>query len=126
MNWRNRKLVITMRTVFGLFMVFSGVSGFLMGPNPEGVAEPMLGYTKVLWETGLFHMIKITETVAGAMLLLGFLPALATLFLAPLAVGILVFNAVVSPAFLPMGLIVCAFTGYLGYAYWAQYKAIFH
>ncbi|MBI4140964.1 hypothetical protein HY485_03960 [Candidatus Woesearchaeota archaeon] len=125
MNLRNKYLVIAVRTLFGLFMLFSGVAGLLGGPSPKGVEEPMLGVVQALWKTGLFQMIKVTETVAGLMLVLKFYPALAAIFLAPVAVGIVIFNAKLSPSFVPIGLIICLFNAYLGYVYWDKYKLLF-
>lgn len=75
--------------------------------------------------TGIFYMIKFTEVIAGAMLIVNFLPALALLALAPLCVGILVFNGNMAPEYLISGLVVSVPTAYLGYAYWDKYKAIF-
>ena len=125
MNLRNKYVVITVRMVFGLFMLFSGVAGLLGGSSPKGIEEPMLGVVQVLWKTGLFQMIKVTETVAGLMLVLGLYPALAAIFLAPVAVGIVIFNAMLMPSFVPMGLIVCLFNAYFGYVYWDKYKPLF-
>ncbi len=125
MNPRNRKLVLVLRTLFGAFMIFSGIGGLMGGPNAEGIPQPMVQMTQTLWQTGIFQMIKVTEIVAGAMLLFGLLPALATLFLAPLAVGIIVVNSRISPEFLPMGIVVFILTAYMGYVHWEQYKAIF-
>lgn len=125
MNLRNKKLVMAVRILFGAFMIFSGIGGLMSGPNSEGIPAPMVQMTQTLWQTGIFQMIKVTEIVAGAMLLFGLLPALATLFLAPLAVGIIIVNARISPEYLPMGIIVAVLTAYMGYVHWEQYKAIF-
>jgi hypothetical protein len=111
--------------LFGLFMLFSGVSGLLAGSSMEGIPEAMVPSMQNFLQTGIFHMIKITEIVAGLMLVTGFLPALAAIFIAPIAVGVMVFNFRMSPANLPMGVIVCALEAYLGYAYWDKYKALF-
>ena len=97
----------------------------MAGASLEGVPPEMVPYMKVLMETGIFHMIKVTEIVAGLMLVFNLLPALAVLFIAPLAVGIIVFNSTVEPQYLPAGLVVFIFNAYLGYAYWDKYKAIF-
>jgi hypothetical protein len=70
-------------------------------------------------------MVKVTEIVAGAMLLFGIFPALAILFLAPDVVGIVIVNARLMPSFLWIGAIVLVMTAYLGYAYWEKYKSIF-
>lgn len=125
-NLRNRKLLTTIRIIFGLFMVFSGVSGFMAAhADMSGIPESMISTMHVFWQTGIFQMIKVTEIVAGLMLVVGFLPALAAIFLAPIAVGVMIFNARISPMNLPAGIIVCLFEIYLGYAYWAKYKALF-
>jgi hypothetical protein len=125
MNFRNRYLVIAIRTLLGLIMLASGISGLLMGNSTKGVPPQMVTFTQVFWASGIFQMVKVTEIVAGFMLLFGILPALATLFLAPDVVGIVVVNARLIPSFLWVGAIVFVLTAYLGYAYWDKYKSIF-
>ena len=125
MSFKHKYAVITVCVLLGLFMVFSGVSGLISGPNPQGVPENMIETTKVLWSTGIFQMIKITEIIAGLMLFIGFLPALAAIFLAPISVGIIVFNAMLAPSFVFIGIIIVLLNGYLGYSYWDKYKQLF-
>jgi putative oxidoreductase len=125
MNFRNRYLVIAIRILLGLIMLASGISGLLMGNSTKDVPAQMVTFTQVFWASGIFQMVKVTEIVAGFMLLFGILPALATLFLAPDVVGIVVVNARLIPSFLWIGAIVFVLTAYLGYAYWDKYKAIF-
>jgi putative oxidoreductase len=125
MNFRNRYLVIAIRILLGLIMLASGISGLLMGNSTKGVPPQMVTFTQVFWASGIFQMVKVTEIVAGFMLLFGILPALATLFLAPDVVGIVVVNARLIPSFLWVGAIVFVLTAYLGYAYWDKYKSIF-
>lgn len=125
MNFRHKYLLITVRTLLGLLFVFSGIGGLMGGGSMENVPAPMIPVMKVLFETGLFQMIKVTEIVAGIMLVAGFLPALAAIFLAPICIGVIVFNSRMSPQFLPMGIIVSLADAYLGYAYWDKYKALF-
>ncbi len=125
MNFRNRKLVIAVRVLLGLFMIFSGVGGLMAGNSMQGVPEAMIPTMRVFWNTGIFQMIKVTEIVAGLMLVIGLFPQLATIFLAPICIGIIVFNARISPANLPMGAIVTILTIFLGYAYWDKYKSLF-
>lgn len=125
MNLRNKYLANTLRILFGLFILFSGVSGLLAGNSMQGVPEAMIEPLSNLKEYGIFHMIKITEIVAGAMLILNIFPALAAIFLAPLAVGIIVFNSMMSPQYLPTGIVVVLFEIYLGYLYWDKYKVLF-
>lgn len=118
---------MTLRILFGAFMLFSGVSGLYaaFSGTMEGVPAEMVDFLTMLSESGIFYMIKVTETVAGAMILFNFLPALGVLFLAPVAVGIIVVNALLTPAYLPMGIVVALFEIYFGYFYWDKYKALF-
>jgi uncharacterized membrane protein YphA (DoxX/SURF4 family) len=125
MNLRNRKVIITLRTLLGLMFLFSGVTGLMAGASMQGVPEPMVVPFQTLWQTGIIPMIKITEIVAGLMLVMGFLPALALLFVSPICVGIIVVNSMIAPAYLPTGIAVTLVTAYLGYAYWDKYRAIF-
>jgi putative oxidoreductase len=127
MDFKNKYLVTTLRVLLGLFMIFSGASGLFAGFSGfQGIPEPMLEFTMVLWNTGIFQMIKVTELVAGLMLVFNFLPALAAIFLAPVAVGVIVVNAMMAPAYLPMGIVFAALNAYLGYVYWPKYKPLFH
>jgi uncharacterized membrane protein YphA (DoxX/SURF4 family) len=125
MNLRNRYLVVTIRILLGLIMLASGVSGLLMGNSTQGVPEQMVTFTQVFWASGIFQMVKVTEIAAGFMLVFGIFPALATLFLAPDVIGIVIVNARLMPSFLWLGAIVFLLTAYLGYAYWDKYKSIF-
>jgi hypothetical protein len=115
MNFRNRYLVIAIRILLGLIMLASGISGLLMGNSTQDVPAQMVAFTQVFWASGIFQMVKVTEIVAGFMLLFGIFPALATLFLAPDVVGIVIVNARLMPTFLWLGAIVFVLTAYLGY-----------
>lgn len=125
MNLRHRYLVTTIRVLLGLIMLASGVAGLLMGNSTQGVPPQMVAFTQMFWASGIFQMIKVTEAVAGFMLVFGIFPALATLFLAPDVVGIVIVNARLMPSFLWLGAIVFALTAYLGYAYWDKYTSLF-
>ncbi|HEY2380119.1 MAG TPA: hypothetical protein VGK48_02950 [Terriglobia bacterium] len=125
MSLRHRYLVTTIRTLLGFVMLASGVSGLLMGNSTQGVPPQMVAFTQLFWQAGIFQMVKVTEIVAGFMLLFGIFPALATLFLAPDVIGIVIVNARLIPSFLWIGGIVFVMTAYLGYAYWDKYKSIF-
>ena len=70
MNFRNRYLVIAVRILLGLIMLASGISGLLMGNSTQGVPPKMVAFTQVFWASGIFQMVKVTEIVAGFMLLI--------------------------------------------------------
>lgn len=127
MNFRNKKAIATVRILLGLMFVFSGASGLAAGfTGMEGkIPAPMLVTQMQLWDMGIFQMIKVTEIVAGLMLVFGFLPALALLFISPIMVGVLVYNSTVAPQYLVTGVIMSIATAYLGYAYWDKFKGLF-
>lgn len=127
MNSRNKYLVNTIRTLFGLFMLFSGASGLWMTitGSTEGIPPEMMEVINGIQENGIFYMIKITEIIAGLMLVLNIWPALAAIFIAPIAIGIIVFNAMVAPEYVISGVIVAILDIYLGHVYWDKYKALF-
>ena len=125
MNFRNRKLRIVVRVILGLMFLGSGISGLMAGYAMHGVPASMVAVSQSLWSMCIFQMIKITELVSGIMLITGFLPALAAIFVSPICVGIIVFDLHVAPGYLLPGIIVSLLTAYLGYAYWDKYKALF-
>ena len=71
-----------------------------------------------------FRVVPNTQ-LEGSVLDQSIFPALATLFLAPDVVGIVIVNARLMPSFLWIGAVVFVLTAYLGYAYWDKYKLIF-
>ncbi len=91
----------------------------------HGVPAPMVASQKVLWSVGIFQLIKTTEIVSGLMLLTGFLPALASIFLAPICIGVIVYNLSIAPIYVISGLVVSILNGYLGFVYWDKYKTLF-
>lgn len=125
MNFRNKYLLNTVRILFGLMMLFSGIMGFVMGRSTEGVPADMVPITNALWDSGIFQMIKVTEIVVGLMLVANFLPALAAILIAPVSVGIVVVTGLLMPNTIVMGIIICLVNAYLGYAYWNKYKQLF-
>lgn len=125
MNFRHRKVVIVVQTLLGLLLLFAGVMGLIHGTDTEGVPTAMVPVLQMFWHTGILQAAKVIETVVGLMLIFCFLPALAAILFAPVAVGIVVVNAMVSPESLPLGIVVGLLTAYLGYAYWDKYRALF-
>jgi len=101
------------------------VAGFLAGKSMQGVPPDMIPTMQTLWNTGIFQMIKTTEIVAGLMFVTGFLPALAAIFVAPIAVGIIIVTSRIAPGNVIAGVNVCLLNAYIGYAYWDKYKALF-
>lgn len=125
MNFRNKYLVGTIRILFGIFFIFSGIGGLYSGASMKGVPDAMVPTMQMLWAAGIVQMIKVTETVAGLMLVFSFLPALAAIFLAPICIGVIIFNARILPEYTIIGVVISLVNIYLGYVYWDKYRALF-
>lgn len=121
---------MAVRILLGLFILMSGVTGLMAAMNPDlqGIPPEAIPTMRVLIDTGLFYMIKVTEVVVGLMLIFNLYAALSAIFLAPISVGVVVFN--LSAPTLPAGAIpttifLVVLNAYLGYVYWDKYKALF-
>jgi len=125
MNFRNRKLVITIRIILGLIFIMSGVSGLMMGAQSPNTPEALQIIGKALWDSNIFHLIKIVEIIAGLMLVTGFVPALALTMLVPICVGVIVFTLTLTPMYIFPGLVVSILTAYLIWAYWDKFRSVF-
>ena len=125
MNFRNKHLVTAVRVILGLIFLGSGIAGLMSGSSTQGVPPSLIPIMQALWVSGLFVMIKLTEALAGLMLVIGFLPALAAIFVAPICVGVIVFNANTMPPFVIAGIVISILDIYLGYAYWNKYAPLF-
>ena len=131
MDMRNKYLLTTLRIVFGIFMIFSAVAGFISakaitsGSPMEGLTQADVDATKILWSTGIIHLVKLVELVVGLMFLFNFLPALAAIFIAPLSIGFIVYNSMMTPQYVPLTLLIALINIYFGYIYWDKYKALF-
>lgn len=126
MDFRNTWLVRIVRILLGVLFVFSGVSGFMAAfSNWNGVPAESLNQTQALWDTGIFQLVKGMEVVAGLMLVVGFLPWLAVIFLAPIMVGAVVVSARTAPAFVAVPLVFTFLLLYLTWVYWKKYQGLF-
>lgn len=104
--------------VLGLVFFVFGLNGFLQFlPIPElpEAAGKLMG---ALAETGYFFpVLKLTEVVAGALLLIRRFVPLALVLLAPIVVQIFLFHAVLTPGVenLVLPVVLVALEAYLGF-----------
>src|SRR5271166_4498641 len=108
------------RILLGLVFFVFGLNGFLhFMPNPP--PTPAAGaFFGALIQTGyMFFLIFGTQVLGGALLLLGVAVPFALLILAPVVVNIVFFHIFLSPALLPMALVVAALEAFLAWHYWA-------
>jgi uncharacterized membrane protein YphA (DoxX/SURF4 family) len=126
MDFRNKWLVRVVRILLGAFFIFSGVGGFMAAFNGwQGVPAETLTNTQALWDTGIFHLVKGMEIVAGLMLVFSFFPWLAVIFLAPIGIGAIVVNLRTAPEYIWAALVCTLLLVYLAYVYWNKYAALF-
>ena len=128
-----RYLPIVARVLLGIIFLGSGIFGMLMalGIVPmqapkEPLSEAATAFMTGLFKSGyLFHLIKATEIVAGALLLSNRFTPLALILLAPIVVNIFLVHALLMPSGLPIGIVVLVLEAYLGWAYRDSYRALF-
>lgn len=121
-----RVVVIIARVLLGLVFFVFGLNGFLhFMPNPP--PTPAAGeFFGALIKTGyMFFLIFGTQVLGGALLLLGIAVPFALTILAPVIVNIVFFHIFLSPALLPMALVVAAFELFLVWYYRAAFAPLF-
>jgi uncharacterized membrane protein YphA (DoxX/SURF4 family) len=88
-------LVIAGRMIFGGWMVYAGLNHwFHFTPQPFGQNPISIEFTTVLIESGLFDLVKATETITGALILIGLFVPLALVAALPVSVVVAYFNLV--------------------------------
>lgn len=131
MDIRNKYALTTVRIIFGAFMIFASIAGYIgakaivSGSPMAGLTQVEIDATKIFWNTGILQLAKLMELVVGLMFIFNFLPALAAVFMAPISVGIVIYNAMMAPQNLPISIIIALFNIYFGYVYFDKYKALF-
>lgn len=114
------------RLLLGLIFTVFGAAGLfhLMPeqPLPEGIAGT---YVQALSGTYLFSLVKLTELVAGLMLLSNRLVPLGAVLLAPVVVNIFAFHALVMKSGVGLPIAIVALLGVLAWQHRAAYRPLF-
>jgi uncharacterized membrane protein YphA (DoxX/SURF4 family) len=124
------KLPLIARLLLGFVMFASGLMGLLnLVPVPPDLPQPLVTFNTGLMASVYFMpLLKITETVCGALLLSGFFVPLALVILAPIMLNIFFVHLFLQPSGLPLALIVGLLTVYLSFfaqPYSTPIKALF-
>ncbi len=125
MDFRNKYLVITIRTLFGLALLALGVMGLFLQMPTEGLTPAMAAALQGMNDLGITKLLAVIEIIAGLLIVTGFLPAFGVLLFTPITVGILAVHIVKEPSTIIPGIIIAFLNAYLGYVYWDKYKALF-
>lgn len=111
------KLTLSARILLGLVFFVFGLNGFLnFIPPPETLPEDMMTFMNGMLVTKYFFpLVKGTEVICGALLLLGTFVPLALIVLAPIILNIFLVHAFMAPEGLPIALIIGALEVYLAF-----------
>lgn len=126
MNLRSKKVVRTVQIVFGLFLVFLVVSGYLQLLPPPQFNEAGMAFLGALFNTGyMLHVLNVVFLLSGLMFIFNKWSAFGTLLLAPITVNIAFFHIFLDFMGWWMAFIVVILNVYLGVIHWPRYKMIF-
>jgi uncharacterized membrane protein YphA (DoxX/SURF4 family) len=121
-----RVVAIIARVLLGLvFFVFglNGLHPFMQNPPAPPGAAAFFG--SLLATHYMFFLIFGTQVLGGALLMIGVAVPFALTILAPVIVNIIFFHIFLSPALLPMALVVAAFELFLVWYYRAAFAPLF-
>ena len=121
-----RIVLIVARILLGLVFLVFGLNGFLhFMPNPP---EPpaAIAFFAALAGTGyMFALIFGAQVIGGALLVAGVAVPFALVILAPVIVNIVAFHLFLSPALLPMALVIVALEVILAWHHRAAFAPLF-
>ena len=113
------------RVLLGLiFVVFGAVGLFELGPQPE-LSEEATAFMGAMMDTGyLWPLVKVTEIVCGALLVLGLFVPLALVVLAPVVLNILLFDIFLSPEGLVIGVLALVLGLYVAHHHRSSFSGV--
>ncbi len=122
-----RHLPTIARLLLGFIFVLFGLNGllnFLPAPTAP-MPERAIAFVGALAATGyMFPLIKITEIIAGALLLSNRHSALALTLLAPIIVNIVAFHVLLAPSGAAVAVVVLVLEIYLAWTYRSVFRPV--
>lgn len=118
-----RIAVIIVRVLIGLLFLFASVAYFVF-PQPEIKGDVKL-YNDGLALVHTLTIVKVIELLCGLAFVSGYFVPLALVLIAPIAVNILLFHAVLAPEGLPVAIPLFLGLLFLAYANRESYKPLF-
>jgi putative oxidoreductase len=121
-----RIVVVVARILLGLLFFVFGLNGFLQFmPNPPPTPAAGAFFGALIATHYMFLLIFGAQVLGGALLLVGVAVPFALVLLAPVVVNIVFFHIFLSPALLPMALVVAALELLLAWHYRAAFAPLF-
>lgn len=121
-----RHLPTVARVLLGLMFFAFGLMGLLnlIPPPPkESLPAALVAFSEALMKTGyLFQLIKGTEVLVGALLLLNRFVPLALALIAPVIVNIVAVHAFLAPSGLGMAIVILGLELYLAWSYRSAFR----
>lgn len=112
------------RLLFGTIFFVFGLNGFLQFLPQPAAPEAAGAFLGALAATGyMFPLIKITEILAGLMLLTNRFVPLALIALAPIVVNIVAYHAALDPN-MGMAIAMVVVHVYLGWSYRSSFRGV--
>jgi len=118
------QLAILLMLVGLLFLFSSVVVLFKLMPQPELKGDAKIFMDGMVASHYLMPVVKVIELVCSLAFLSGRFVPLATVVLFPITVNIVLFNALVTPETLPVGIFVLFGNLFLAYAYRKNYVTL--
>lgn len=119
--------IIIIRVLLGGMYIFASVPvlfNIQMGEMPKMTADQITFMTGIMVTKYLFPLIKVTELIAGLMLLIGRTAPLAAIIIFPVTLNIFLYHAFLGPKELPLVAVMLIFNLFLFYAYRQKYLPI--
>lgn len=111
------KLPLIARLLLGFVFFASGLAGLLqLAPPPTDLPEGLMTFTKGLMASIYFMpFLKITETLCGLLLMVGWFVPLALVILAPIVLNIFLVHAFLAPSGVALAVILGLLMIYLSF-----------
>jgi uncharacterized membrane protein YphA (DoxX/SURF4 family) len=111
------------RILLGFVFFAGGLAYFLLPPPDSPMPEGATAFMGAMMKTGyLMQLLKVTETLAGALLLLNRFVPLALAMLAPVIVNITAFLAFLMPSGVILAVVLVAIELYLAWSYRSAFR----
>jgi putative oxidoreductase len=125
----NKWLPLIARVLLGFIFFGAGLSGLLnLAPPPADLPEDMKTYMAGIMAAKYFMpLLKVTETVCGALLMSGFFVPLALVILAPIIINIFFTHLFLAPEGMVVAIVLAILEIYLAFfsPYSPKIKALF-